>query len=87
MLYFAASRDALDGLSTETFELASTVKYLADLPAALLQRHQEHADELKAVLRRSAWSVNEELIPREEEATTELRDRDVVAVIPPVSGG
>jgi len=52
-----------------------------------LLRHQQHEAELRTVLRRSAWSVNEAIVGRDEEASLVLRDRDVVAVIPPVSGG
>ena len=86
VLYFAAARDAT-GVSTETVELASSEPLLADLSAALLERHQARDTELRAVLRRSAWSVNEAIVGRDEEASLVLRDRDVVAVIPPVSGG
>ena len=86
VLYFAAARDAT-GLLSESVELAAAEPRLADLSAALLLRHQQHDAELRTVLRRSAWSVNEAIVGRDEEASLVLRDRDVVAVIPPVSGG
>ena len=86
VLYFAAARDAT-GLSSESVELAASEPRLADLSAALLVRHQQHDAELRTVLRRSAWSVNEAIVARDEEASLVLKDRDVVAVIPPVSGG
>lgn len=44
---------------------------------------------LAQVLESSAWSVNEEMIPKDdsEEGNVMLKAGDVVAVIPPVSGG
>jgi molybdopterin converting factor small subunit len=53
----------------------------------LLARHPEAAasGELQAVLAKSALSVNEEI--EYEHEKRELKDGDVVAVLPPVSGG
>lgn len=86
VLYFASARDAV-GVVSEPVDLPSAEPSLGDLTAVLLARHQQHDAELRAVLRQSAWSVNEAIVGRDEEAALVLRPGDVVAVIPPVSGG
>ncbi|KAF8322157.1 hypothetical protein DL93DRAFT_2071957 [Clavulina sp. PMI_390] len=58
---------------------------LADLGSALLARHSD--TKLSAVLATSKWSVNEEMVQEEEIENIVLKGGDVVAVIPPVSGG
>lgn len=58
---------------------------LADLAALLSARHR--ATELESVLETCAWSLNEEMVPEEDVASVRLKAGDVVAVIPPVSGG
>ncbi|KAG8968601.1 hypothetical protein FRC03_006721 [Tulasnella sp. 419] len=42
---------------------------------------------MKEILESSAWSVNEEMVPEDEVDKVILRGDEVVAVIPPVSGG
>lgn len=84
LLYFASARTALS-LSSEQIPLPSSSFALSSLGDLLLQRHPEAAQELKAVLVKSAWSVNEEIVFDPEECI--LQNGDVVAVIPPVSGG
>ena len=60
---------------------------LSSLSAYLLSRHAQCANELKKVLDGSAWAVNEEMVLDTEVEETMLKNGDVVAVIPPVSGG
>ncbi|GAA93995.1 uncharacterized protein L969DRAFT_15728 [Mixia osmundae IAM 14324] len=86
LLYFASARTALGGVSSEEIELAVSTK-LKELSSILLDRHAGVRQELAAVLGQSAWCVNEEIVPRDEEAQHELKPGDTVAVIPPVSGG
>ena len=43
--------------------------------------------ELARVLERSAWSVDEEMVEREEESGVLLKGGETVCAIPPVSGG
>jgi molybdopterin synthase sulfur carrier subunit len=75
VLYFAMLREQR-GLSAET--LATAAATAAELYAELRARHHFTlpAESLRAAL-------NEEFAPW----TAELRDGDVVAFIPPVSGG
>lgn len=60
---------------------------LSDLGAVLISRHPN--TKLAEVLESSAWSVNEEMVPDDpnEIVAVRLNAGDVVAVIPPVSGG
>lgn len=85
VLYFAAAREAV-GTSQERVTLPSTSFSLADLPALLVKLHDGN-EALVAALKRSALSLNEELILREDEVKTMLKADNVVAIIPPVSGG
>lgn len=71
--------------------------HLADLTAALVARHPN--TRLASVLESSAWSLNEEMVPDDADGENTgdpneinvgnvvLKAGDVVAVIPPVSGG
>jgi len=82
MLYFASARTAIDK-SRESITLPADFR-LADLPGHILGMYENLA-ELKTVFDKSAWSVNEEIVYDLE--GTKLQQNDVVAVIPPVSGG
>lgn len=42
---------------------------------------------VQAALAKSAFALNEEMVPQADEHCTPLKDLDVVAIIPPVSGG
>lgn len=77
VLYFAALRD-LAGQSEEQVSLPSP-QPVAELLAALEARHGGLRGRLQAV----RVAVNEEFV----EKSSELRGGDVVALIPPVSGG
>lgn len=60
---------------------------LSDLGATLVALHPN--TKLGTVLESSAWSVNEEMVPNDSNdvASIRLKAGDVIAVIPPVSGG
>lgn len=89
MLYFASARTALD-VQSEKITLSrphdGTPITLAVLIKYLLASHKDRASELQAVIDKSAWSVNEEIVLDEQTACV-LQSGDVVAIIPPVSGG
>lgn len=78
VLYFAALRD-LAGQSEEQVSLPASPQPVAELLAALEARHGGLRGRLQAV----RVAVNEEFV----EKSSELRGGDVVALIPPVSGG
>ncbi|GHJ88154.1 hypothetical protein NliqN6_4556 [Naganishia liquefaciens] len=94
ILYFAAIRTLL---STATDHLPlplsphSPTSRLADLPSAIARLHPEaDADALARILEGCMWSVDEEMVDLEEEAGRGGRvlcGGEIVAVIPPVSGG
>lgn len=81
VLYFAALRD-LSGVSGERVTLETPAEgalSVAALLSALEARHERLRGRLQAV----RVAVNEEFT----ELSTELRGGEVVALIPPVSGG
>ncbi len=78
LLYFAAVREAA-GLSEEELVLPDGVPTLRELPAFLEARHPSLAGRLGAV----RYAVNEAFA----EPETVLVANDVIALIPPVSGG
>ncbi len=78
LLYFAAVRDAA-GKSEERLDLPDAVYRISDLAAFLEERHPALAGRLASV----RFAVNEAFV----DASTALVSGDVVAVIPPVSGG
>lgn len=78
LLYFAAVRDAA-GKSEERLDLPDAVSRVADLSLFLEKRHPALAGRLASV----RFAVNEAFA----DADTVLTSGDVVAVIPPVSGG
>lgn len=67
----------LSGSSERTLVLAPSAT-VADAAAAL-----GHCPELNRELKRCAFAVGDELVPR----THRLQDGDTLAVLPPVSGG
>ncbi|MDF3066494.1 MAG: hypothetical protein K0R38_2095 [Polyangiaceae bacterium] len=77
VLYFAALRD-LSGMSGERVPLKGALS-VAGLLVALEERHEALRGRLQSV----RVAVNEEFT----ELSTELRGGEVVALIPPVSGG
>ena len=78
VLYFAALRD-LAGTPEETVSLAAAPISVATLLRALETRH----DALRGRLQSVRVAVDEEFT----ELSHELRGGEVVALIPPVSGG
>lgn len=79
VLYFAALRD-LAGVATE--QVALPMPPGASVAALLAGLEQRHAG-LRGRLQSVRVAVNEEFV----EVSTELHGGDVVALIPPVSGG
>ena len=75
VLYFARAREATGGVTEETLDAADTEA----LKSALVQRHPA----LASVLETAVLAVNQEYAT----ARVELRERDEVAIIPPISGG
>ena len=78
VLYFAALRD-LAGVPEERVSLATTPVSVATLLQALETRHEALRGRLQSV----RVAVDEEF----SELSHELRGGEVVALIPPVSGG
>lgn len=78
VLYFAAVRDAL-GISDEWLDLPATVRCVSDLSRHVARLHPELSSRLESV----RFAVNETFADDE----TPVTDGDVVALIPPVSGG
>ena len=60
---------------------------LSDVPDLLLASHAWCREELRGVLEKSALSLNEQIIHKDQQASTMVKPGDTVAVIPPVSGG
>lgn len=84
MLYFASARTAID-VSSEKLHLMTPFP-LSHLKNFILSRYNQN-QELEIVLGKSAFSVNEEIVYEEDYEKTLLQNGDVVAIIPPVSGG
>lgn len=78
VLYFAALRD-LAGQSEEQISLPQSPQRVEALLAVLEQRHAGLSGRLQAV----RVAVNEEFVEKQ----TYLQGGEVVALIPPVSGG
>ncbi|KAH8822964.1 hypothetical protein DL96DRAFT_1469720 [Flagelloscypha sp. PMI_526] len=84
VLYFAGSSTST-GLTSETIPLPESTPFkLADLSAHLVSLHP-NAKDLDKILEGSQWSVNEEMVNKEENVC--LHGGEIVGVIPPVSGG
>lgn len=79
LLYFARLRETF-GTGAEDIELASDT--VADLLATLRQRGRPWSDELSGE-RAFRVAVNQDLASPD----TVLKDRDEVAIFPPVTGG
>ena len=78
LLYFAAIRDAV-GIAEESLDLPEGVQVVADLPGFLARVRPALAGRLGSV----RFAVNETFATPD----TGLRAGDVIALIPPVSGG
>lgn len=103
LLYFASARTAMGVSTEELdlprgtllFSLPSLLlERLQDGKlgtTAMSTNSKGRKEELEQVFSRSAWSLNEEIVDLQEEeeqgTSTTLKERDVVAVLPPVSGG
>jgi molybdopterin synthase sulfur carrier subunit len=78
VLFFGGSRDAA-GTSEEAVELGDGITTIGDLAAYLERIHPALAGRLDGV----RFAINEAFV----DGVAEVRAGDVVAVIPPVSGG
>jgi molybdopterin converting factor subunit 1 len=78
ILYFAALRELL-GVTEERVEVSAGAHSVAELGVELVRRHPRLAPHLGSV----RFAVNEVFVP----STAPLASGDVVALIPPVSGG
>lgn len=82
VLYFAAASTAT-GMAAETVPLPTSDYPLASLSELLTSRHPN--SNLGAVLARSRWSVDAEMV--DDPTAVKLKGGEEVAVICPVSGG
>jgi len=78
VFYFAALRDLL-GITEERLDLPAAPQCVADLARHLTRRHPQLEPHLSSV----RFAVNESFV----DSTAPLANGDVVALIPPVTGG
>lgn len=89
VLLFASAQDAAGGLASLALALSPSSQSsflsptLADLAIELIRLYPA----LERVLASSGWAVNELMVGEDEVGRLELSESDVVAVLPPVSGG
>ncbi|KAJ2492974.1 hypothetical protein IWW37_000978 [Coemansia sp. RSA 2050] len=83
-LYFASARDAAQGKQSEILEVAD--KQPATLAAAV-ERIRAAYPRMEPVLKSAMVALNEKYCDQDDMASTEIKDKDTVAIIPPVSGG
>lgn len=83
VLYFASIRTRLER-DSESFDLPSPPT-LSALKTELLDRYRGDAT-IRELLTYCMWSVGDLMVEEEDEHVV-LKEGDVVAVIPPVSGG
>ncbi|KAJ2417633.1 hypothetical protein GGI10_000038 [Coemansia sp. RSA 2530] len=75
-LYFASARDAALGKQSEILQVAGNHPCIkATYP------------KMEPVLTSAMVALNETYCDQDDMASTEVKDRDTVAIIPPVSGG
>lgn len=92
ILYFASIRTYL-GTERESVALplnpTTHKSRLMDLPAAVARLHPSDPEKLARILEGCMWCVDEEMVDLDdvEEGGRVLKGGEVVAVIPPVSGG
>ena len=90
VLYFASIRTHLS-IESETFPQSTSTTLLSHLKAEIIARHPD--DKTKQILSGCMWSVGDEMVGDDDEevsgetADVEVKAGEVVAVIPPVSGG
>ena len=85
VLYFAAAREAV-GVTEEDIgmnEVGEAANSVGKFREMLIKRHPE----LESVMKSCVFALNQEYILRDNEDTKSIKDGDVVAVIPPISGG
>lgn len=80
ILLFGKLRDAF---GADSINAPTNVATVADLRAALVEEHQHLADSLTSTAVRVA--VNQELVS--DEAATQIKATDEIALLPPLSGG
>lgn len=90
VLYFASARDAANNIETETIQIEDTdTTTLPTLSVAIDILKSKHPG-LERVLETAMISINEEYCDIDEAGSMNkitLKSNDVVAIIPPVSGG
>jgi molybdopterin converting factor small subunit len=89
VLYFASIRTHLS-LESESYPQTSSPTTLSSLKSQIIARHPDN--KTKEILKGCMWSVGDEMVDDDEEDESEPKDvqlkgGEVVAVIPPVSGG
>ncbi|KAJ1678154.1 hypothetical protein EV182_004659, partial [Spiromyces aspiralis] len=84
VLYFASAHDAVGGLKEEQVKFDVDEGQQLDLWKLVAELETRHP-KLKMVLGYSAISINSEIVEDAKLAT--VKDKDEVAIIPPVSGG
>lgn len=90
LLYFASVKTSLpdEPLSEQiTLPQGQATIILTELRSYLIDQVHPHNQEYHLALNKSVWSVDEEIIPVEQEATTVLKGGETLCPIPPVSGG
>ncbi|KAI5477976.1 molybdopterin synthase/thiamine biosynthesis sulfur carrier, beta-grasp protein [Pseudohyphozyma bogoriensis] len=90
ILYFASIRTSLPSEpDSQLLHLPSTPTpfTLLSLRSFLINDVHQGNEEFERALGRSTWSVDEEMVEKEEEGSTVLKNGMTVCPIPPVSGG
>jgi len=80
VLYFASAKEALEGLTGESYEASN----LSELMSLIRKRHATRTN-FQDILKTSMIALNDEYVY--EMASVGLKEGDEVAVIPPISGG
>jgi len=90
LLYFASIRTSLSGEpDSQIIQLPSTPSpfNLYDLRVHLVREVHKGNEEFERALEKSTWSVDEEMIPIEQEREFIVKEGQTICPIPPVSGG
>ncbi|KAJ1825036.1 hypothetical protein LPJ60_000251 [Coemansia sp. RSA 2675] len=83
-LYFASARDAALGKQSEILQVAGNQPVTL---AAAVECIKATYPKMEPVLTSAMVALNETYCDQDDMASTEVKDRDTVAIIPPVSGG
>jgi molybdopterin converting factor subunit 1 len=80
VLYFASARDVV-GVASETMDVPTSLGELTDILTS------KYGTELRKILDHSLYAVNMDYVEKSAEVNVMLKDKDEIAIIPPVSGG